>query len=420
MRKMFYVVISLLLVSFGVMCCQDVDDQFHYERSRLLKPSSRTITSAEAQKQAALFINDMITLTRSDVNIEVGDVYAWRKDQLYPMTRSGEVYDLIPDTIMYIVNFKNDEGYVLVSADRNKETILAYVEKGYMSPFEDISNPGFKLFLDGIGDYLVYGDFLLDTIPDTTGYVNPVTPGHPFDQNIRIPSPLLSTKWHQRSPFNDECPTIGEDTTVAGCVPIATGQIFAFHQSPDSSSDHNYYWDDILSGYVPQNDIGRSSVASLIHDIGVFDHANYGINGTSVSSINVHLALDSMNYHYNYSSYSYEKCETNRDNRRPVLVLGSLQNSTTGHAWVIDDAYKRYVRKTFDNGNGGTYQQTVTERLVHCNWGWGGDCNGYFLSGVFDTQSMLFAMHEWVPPVQGNHNYNLSYNVSMFYNIYPN
>lgn len=420
MKKLLYIAIIFIATSAGIMGCHDNDDLLSAYKRELSKTYSQTITVEEAKKQAEDFINDIIAQTRSNITKEIGDIYAWRKDQLYTLTRAESDYNSIPDTIMFIVNFKNDEGFILLSADRNKETVLAYIEDGYMSPYEDISNPGFKMFLDGVGDFLLFGDLLLDTIPDTTGIHNPFDPGFPLEPNPRIPSPLLSTKWHQNSPFNQECPVIEGDTAVAGCVPIATGQIFAYHRYPESYNGHTYYWDDILLGNVPQNNTGRQSVAYLIHDIGVIDHASYGVSGTSVSSNNVHLALDSMNYHYNFSSYSFDKCESNRNNHRPVLITGTLQNSNMGHAWVIDDTYKRYVTQTMNNGNGGTYQMTVTQKLVHCNWGWGGDCNGYFLSGVFDTQSMLFALHEWAPPVQGSHNYDLSYNLSIFYNVYPN
>lgn len=46
----------------------------------------------------------------------------------------------------------------------------------------------------------------------------------------------LETIWNQGSPFNDLCPKVGwfkREKAPAGCVPIAVGQIVAYHEYPN-------------------------------------------------------------------------------------------------------------------------------------------------------------------------------------------
>ena len=47
----------------------------------------------------------------------------------------------------------------------------------------------------------------------------------------------------------------------------------------------------------------------------------------------------------------------------------------------------------------------------HINWGWHGDCNGYFNYGVFDTQQRQLSSG------QGNHYYNF-YNNQFIIEVY--
>ena len=46
--------------------------------------------------------------------------------------------------------------------------------------------------------------------------------------------------------------------------------------------------------------------------------------------------------------------------------------------------------------------------LYHFNWGWDGDCNGYFSTNVFDTTGGTF-----YDTGSHNHQYNLNYYVQL-------
>lgn len=50
--------------------------------------------------------------------------------------------------------------------------------------------------------------------------------------------------------------------------------------------------------------------------------------------------------------------------------------------WLV-----RFMARHYEYVNGVLNKSTVrteTTRMVHCDFGWGGACNGYFVTGVFD------------------------------------
>ncbi|WP_091537016.1 MULTISPECIES: C10 family peptidase [unclassified Alistipes] len=76
------------------------------------------------------------------------------------------------------------------------------------------------------------------------------------------------------------------------------------------------------------------------------------------------------------------------DDNKPVYMFGqSAQN--TGHAWVADGysegSRKVYTKLRWEPG-GYTSTQITTEKvkLLHFNWGYQGESDGYFFEGIFD------------------------------------
>jgi hypothetical protein len=91
------------------------------------------------------------------------------------------------------------------------------------------------------------------------------------------------------------------------------------------------------------------------------------------------------------------KSMLNRD--CPVIAMGhSRNNYGNAHTWVIDGIASQYCTITetttdlVPNGKGGFREETTvyTHRasrdLYHCNFGWGGTSNGYYHSGIFDSE----------------------------------
>jgi hypothetical protein len=79
------------------------------------------------------------------------------------------------------------------------------------------------------------------------------------------------------------------------------------------------------------------------------------------------------------------------NNNRPVFTRGGLADNS-GHFWVIDGygsmtTYREYFYNT-STGKYGYVTITLTNCLmVHCNLGWDGNANGWYVYGIFDTDN---------------------------------
>lgn len=65
------------------------------------------------------------------------------------------------------------------------------------------------------------------------------------------------------------------------------------------------------------------------------------------------------------------------DSGCPVF-MSAVAGIVDGHAWVIDG----YKIRNYTSPEG---RIDKTQNIVHCNWGWLGNSNGYFVSGIFKT-----------------------------------
>lgn len=405
----------ILLAIAGIICaagCQNKDEDFAIKGNKTTsKAQSTTITAEEAKEFAAQFLSGLLEDTRSQSK-SIGEVKAWLSDDLASVTRSSNVSNL-PDTLMYIVNLQDEDGYFIIAAEREQSGVLAYVEDGNLQPTEEIDNPGFQLFLDGAIKHI--------TSPRTIEYTPPLAP-HPTGPITYIKPLFIRTKWHQRSPFNDNCPLQNGSHTLAGCGPIATAQVVAYFKSPANFNGYNYHWDSIYVNPIPNNNTGRTDAAHLVRTIGNLESANYGLLGTGVNHSAIGTCLDALGYQYSTASYSYFKFRNSIRNNRPVIVTGFDYNHMSGHAWVIDGLYEFIITRTETLGDGTIISFPEETDYVHCNWGWGGNCNGYFFSGAFDTQEKQYE-DDFPTPASSNTgsvSYDFSDNLNIYYDICPN
>ena len=154
----------------------------------------------------------------------------------------------IPDSLLYLVNFDNNQGFAIMAADRRMGSALyAVTEQGSLtqddintilttgSVMEDGSVDG-SLFAKELALEGALADFNEDEM--TTQAANKtVISVERFVDTIRITKTpvLVKTKWHQGYPFN----RMLEERNQVGCVPIAVAQILlAERRVPQTQS----YW----------------------------------------------------------------------------------------------------------------------------------------------------------------------------------
>lgn len=390
------------------------------------------VTQEEAQSIVQGFVDEMsfISSTRSANEMshkEISSVYALRKNLI--QTRSGADSNDFPidlDTLMYVVNFSNDNGFVLVAADKRTEPIFAIIDEGNFN-FELLSEEDNDMFLTFL-DYAISTE--LDDIENFSGNISQTrATSNGWTINTKY-APILKTKWSQGGENNPNsygkyCPN-----KTTGCTVIATAQILSHFQTIShvnwsyngvgASSD--LHWSQIISDcennngvlsstYTPQS---LNEVAHLCRYLGIAFGAKYNNDGST--SVGEDKPIDWFNKWGGLKAsklkeYNESQIITSIKNGNPVYgrgnsgrkkFLGITVKYKGGHAWVYDG----YISAT-KNGK--------QQNLIHCNWGWGSSkfYNGYYLSKVFDTNSgpEIYDNEVTRSGQSGYYKYNLEYSI---------
>ena len=210
--------------------------------------------------------------------------------------------------------------------------------------------------------------------------------------------PLLSTKWHQRSPFNDLC-----DGSPAGCGAIAVAQVMKYYKHPQTFSYNGFAFDWNTIPDIPSATSSQSALVKLVANA-IDTHFESSYSWATPGSIED--GLDLLGYNVSTGDDDCHRVRTEiMSGKRPVIMLGNDDNWSflpgnlkyigDSHYWVCDGADERTVNKLYlftewqpyGKGNfvpgwnsidspydyGG---QSYT--YYHINWGWGGTSNGWF------------------------------------------
>lgn len=218
--------------------------------------------------------------------------------------------------------------------------------------------------------------------------------------------------WNQEAPFNEYCPVMIVNKAPAGCVATALMQIFAYHEKPEADIffDGNYstiYGDVVLrhmltlswpaltrTPYGSYDTSLRHTAGWIARYIGNGVGMLYNFFGSEESFATPEAAKIFMKHsRINYKSvvkhldYDEDIVKSEVMAGRP-LFIGALDNFNAGHAWVLDGWMER-TSVTEKRGSDGSVPISITyrQKLVHCNWGWGGRCNGYYYSGTLDLNN---------------------------------
>lgn len=290
----------------------------------------------------------------------------------------------VADSLYYVVNFDNNNGYAVLAADRRVHSpVLMIIDTGEFNLGNYLENEGFNnpnnfgISLLGSGGG-IGGETLPDDDPDdgeTPGGSGPTFPTTVY--------PLLVSKWGQGSPFNDNFhrPEGETERRPAGCTVIAAAQILANNKDVSLSQYFNVTtstWTDLDKRDFnnisdPYYQVRRQDIAKVVKAMadGIGVQYNYlGSGGTFAQPLWVKNYLISIGYDdaVKHVGYNETTIKIMIANRKPVFI--AALDGAYGHAWVIDG-----------------YINTGNQMLFHCNMGWNGASDGYYASGLFDTTS---------------------------------
>ncbi len=235
-------IITILVISFIFFSCTKAEPVF----------LSESVDSTVAKEKIIQNSNN------SHVSInDIHDVIA--RD--YPATKgSDQSYTIEPyvrdnsDTLMYIVNMDNNQGWKIYSSDKRVPAVLAEGEKGCFS-IED-GGPAVSFWLKSVADNMALVKAASDSellFNDTEIYSNKsywpgdnsrvsdgpiiVVPNGHWEETITTSTAFYDSvehmvgKWHQKNPYNGCCPYYVDIENVrakAGCVAVAGAQVLFY------------------------------------------------------------------------------------------------------------------------------------------------------------------------------------------------
>jgi len=204
--------------------------------------------------------------------------------------------------------------------------------------------------------------------------------------------PLLTTRWHQDYPYNNDCPYGDGGRTLVGCVATAAAQILAYHKwPPEGTGTHAYFWygDNSCDGSSPSQGLSADytdpydwdnipdycgsgctmdqiyALGELNYEVGVAFNMDYGVCGSGAYTSDAQYVfpqyfryydqIEQRNrFEYNLVNWS-DIIRTEIENNRPI------QYRISRHSIVCDGW------RTYD-----------TNYQVHMNYGWGGSNNYWY------------------------------------------
>ena len=301
----------------------------------------------------------------------------------------------------YIFSRGVGQGYVIVSGDDCLPQVLAIVETG---DFDEKTAPPHQLgWLNYYAKIIEQAQVAGENKPrklEAEGARKAAA------TKVTIPA-LLTTHWHQSSPYNDRCPYIKNTTNHAatGCVATAAAQvIYYFHKdNPDylghTTPTYSYgdapvtesikkgtpiKWDLMRNSYSSEPAEFKEAVAEFVFAVGAATWLTYG----SSTAGQINDLVNTFSSGYNLSS---------------TCVYKGGTSTTTWENMIYDDLVQGYpmVYCGYNQSQGGhavcVDGYNATTKLFHFNFGWGGQGDGWYtvddqtgMNGFNSEQGMTY------------------------------
>ena len=321
------------------------------------------------------------------------------------------------DTLVYIVNFDNDEGFTIIAADdRVSKPVIAYIQSGrYDEEYIKENIPALADLIENSYNHIRYEISVFESKKDSLRAVadsilrSGVFPK--IENNLKAyvtgtryvyigeyESPiLLQTVWDQStSPYNDSvpvCPTTGS-RVPAGCMATAVAQVMAYWKYPSSIYGHSFDWvgmTEVPNAYFLTDNNDKKDVSYLFKLIGLNTQMNYGCNESGTTWPNTRPWLEYV-LGYNVADFDYSWLSVyNYLSLNTPVIITAKDVLADGHAWVLDGYQSVFYNEEnyILNTDNGVYVVTSSTPIminyIHNNWGWGGFYNGFFQADFFCT-----------------------------------
>lgn len=403
-------VCSMLAVScFFLVGCSNQEIPFETdsvtkspEEKRIMQKRSFEEALEIAQQTIGAFSSSNARAETSQRKISLADTKFVIKN---PTARNGEGQD----TLMYIFNFEDNQGFSVISANKATEPLIAQTEAGTYDENTEVENPAFGMYMDMAEQYVSNTVTPIDT---TLATIKEYRMFRDTIETVRI-APKVALRWGQTG-----CEATYTTNGYSGCSNTAMAQIMSYFNYPSqiaitypnaTISSLNLNWNDIKMHNVSHSiqicnasDDTHEAIGHLLRQLGHLNNSDYRIDetgkgaGTWTYDSDVNATFLSLGYTTsNIIGYSGESLYSILANDKLLFMSGcrmETDNTYVGHAWLAD-GYLQYKITTREctRDYGSLEWEILTEYepyyvgYYHFNWGWDGGCNGYFMTDVFAT-----------------------------------
>lgn len=316
------------------------------------------------------------------------------------------------DTLMYVVNFQDEEGFAIIPANRNMPELLAVTESGSYDPVLDSEVEPFNEYMKNAISVMAKSPKDLDI--DTLRLPFMETCQEQTQIILGEIKPKAPYKWGQTGFEGMYC-----SNKICGCSNLAVALCMAYFQYPDKivlyhHNDSIIYpdWADIrkhdatkdvffggkLFGYGDKIDLdAHYALGRICRELGYRSNSTYYDNATGTSVSGTIKTLKGLGFRISHKVYSLKSEFDELKANNFVIAYGTRIDDKTGkesgHMWVLD-GYKivKYIKNVYvrEKDPNRVYPvepewelvrtETETGYYTHHNWGWKGECNGYFYS----------------------------------------
>ena len=321
--------------------------------TNILLANADPITKAQALSIATKYINNPKLLSDT------------------PKTRSSQANE---QPAYYIFTNPNDKKFVIISGESKLNELVGYGDKMTENPNDQ--PPYFKLFLKEYER----------VVKEVRSKAATTTPQRPIKRKVE---PLLTCKWSQYDPFNKYTPLSNGQHTPTGCVATATAQVMFYNKWPknrpqdyiastgdDAKKSATYWWDEMKNTTNEmRTEHSRQAVGVLMSDIGKAVNMRYYYRG---SDSNLQYACNALRDKFDYTVRYLDK------NFLPAndFLNEVMQEISDGYPVLVVGGPHAFVYDGYDE-----------QGLIHTNWGWGGENDGYFDINIVTLNVSGFALN---------------------------
>lgn len=393
MKKVIYLYFGLFVLLWS---CANVMEEDVASNMNLSQKANRLTVEQIKHLSSIIDINDLAidsreNKTRSQYEKEIENID-------YHISTYG-------DTLLYCVNYKNNGGFLVFSADNKRFPLLAHSVTGNFS-FEISKENPINAWIDSeveivetnlrnnnIEDaWLQLGNpeytYEITRIYDLSEVQTRARRTYSAGKELIYPYSGMQLMWGQNSGYNYYAKVNG---ALAGCPAVAIGMVmWDLYRTPLYTGAYpNSFefpvWNcpTVITSHQP------NSVATLLRNIAdKIPNYIWGISFSGASGTDIQTGLRNMGFpNATIKNYNLEEAYTNLNQKKHGIILGGQKSNNDGHVWFCD-GYQEIIYRVEKRKNEVVVETWYEyEDALYMNWGNNGTNNGWFESSDFSSFS---------------------------------